>query len=131
VKDPTYTTAGRDLYHLFRNPNAYYRFSFDVTHDFSVLTSSPKSDSLISFFKVEGRELKLPSPSPSITVTFPGISLQSQTDNEMIFIRNVITKRDLVTGAPVTTRTDTVKYLRVVDPVKVAYFDNYLKKWHP
>ncbi len=132
IQDPTYTLSStRDLYHLFKSPNAYYRFSYLKTDDFSVLTLKPQSDSLISYYQVSGNQLMLPSPSPSTSNTYPGNNLISQTDNEMMFTRLVITKRDGNTGEPLTTRTDTIKYTRVVDQVKVAYFNNYLKQWHP
>ncbi len=134
VQDPTYSlSSSRDLYHLFKAPNAYYRFSYLKTNDFSVLTLKPQSDSMIAFYQVNGTQLMLPSPSPSASVGFgyPGNNLISQTDNEMMFTRLVITKRDGNTGEPLTTRTDTIKYTRVTDQVKVAYFNNYLKQWHP
>jgi len=132
VQDPTYTLSStRDLYHLFKAPNAYYRFSYLKTDNFSVLTLKPQSDSMISYYQVNGNQLMLPSPSPSTSTTYPGNNLISQSDNEMVFTRFVITKRDGNTGAPITTRTDTIKYTRVTDQVKVTYFNNYLRQWHP
>lgn len=132
VKDTTYANnSTRDLYHLFEGNNVFYRFSFLKTHDFSVLTSKPQSDSMITFYQVVGNQLQLPSPSPSTTTTYPGNNLLSKTDNQMFFTRLFIIKRDPVTGEVIQSRTDTIKYFRVTDPVKIAYFDNYLKQWHP
>jgi hypothetical protein len=134
-KDTTFTSnpanATADLFHLFKGSNAFYRFSFLKTHDFSVLTSSPRADSMISFYRVQGNQLQLPSPSPSTTNVIPGNDLLSKTDNEMQFTRLIVTKRNAATGKPEATRLDTIKYFRVTDAVKIAYFDNYLKKWHP
>ena len=134
IVDPTYTNnTTRDLYHLFKGDNVYYRFSFLKTHDYSVLTSKPQSDSMISYYQVNGNQLMLPSPSPSASVGlgYPGNNLISQTGNDMMFTRLVVTKRDGNTGTILTTRTDTIRYTRVTDQVKVAYFNNYLKQWHP
>jgi hypothetical protein len=135
LRDTTFTSnaanSGSDLYHLFRSPNAYYRFSFLKTHDFSVLTSQPRSDSMISFFQIIGDQLMIPNPAPSTTNIVPGNDLLSRSDNEMLFTRTVITKRNATTGKIEGTRIDTIRYLRVTDPTKVKYFDNYLKKWHP
>jgi len=49
----------------------------------------------------------------------------------MVFTREIVVKRNAITAVIEKTRIDTIKYFRVTDPVKVAFFDNYLKKWHP
>jgi hypothetical protein len=135
LKDTTFTSnaanATSDLYHLFRSPNAYYRFSFLKTHDFSVLTSQPRADSMISYFQVIANQLMIPNPAPSNTNNVPGNDLLSKSENEMLFTRLVITKRNITNGKIEGTRVDTIRYIRVTDPVKTRYFDNYLKKWHP
>lgn len=135
LRDTTFTSnaanANADLYHLFRGPNAYYRFSFLKTHDFSVLTSKPRADSMISYFQVIGDQLMIPNPAPSTTNNVPGNVLLKRSDNEMFFTRTVVTKRNISTGKVEGTRIDTVQYYRVTDPVKIKYFDNYLKQWHP
>jgi len=134
-KDTTFTSivanATADLYHLFKGSNAYYRFSFPKTTDFSVLTTKPKSDSLISFYQVKGNMLMIPNPAPSTSNNVPGNILVSKTADQMVFTREIVVKRNAITAVIEKTRIDTIKYFRVTDPVKVAFFDNYLKKWHP
>jgi hypothetical protein len=73
----------------------------------------------------------IPNPAPSNTNNVPGNDLLSKSDNEMLFTRTIITKRNATTGKIEGTRIDTIRYIRVTDPTKVKYFDNYLKKWHP
>jgi hypothetical protein len=134
-KDITFTSnatnATADQYHLFRGPNAFYRMSFLKTQDFSILTATPRSDLLIGFYKVEGKMLMTPTRAPSYTNPVEGCVLLSQKENEMLFTRHVTIRRDAVSGAIVSERTDTLRYIKVKDAVKVAYFDNYLKKYHP
>jgi len=132
IQDPTYTlNTTRDLYHLFKPSNAYYKLSFLKADNFSNLNLRPQTDSLISFYQVNGRQLMLPNLSASATNVVPGNDLLSQTANEMTFTRFIIVKRDASTGVILQTRTDTIRYTRVSDPIKVTYFDNYLKRWHP
>jgi len=132
--DTTFTSnvsnATSDLYHLFKGENVYYRFSFLKTHNFADLASKPRADSLISYYQIRADMLMIPNPAPSTTNIVPGNVLVSQTADNMKFIRTVITKRDPITAAVVATRVDTIRYFRVTDPVKIAWFDNYLKKWH-
>ncbi len=131
VQDPRYSTnATRDLFHLFRGSNVFYRYSFPKNHDFSVLTSRPQSDSMVTFYQVIGKQLQLPSPSPSTTTIYPGHDLQREAANELVFTRFVIETISPIDGSITKSRTDTVLYTRVSDPVKIAYFDNYLKKYH-
>lgn len=135
LKDTTFTSnsanANADLYHLFKGDIAFYRFSFLKTHDFTVLTSSPRADSLIASYQVRGDELWLPNPAPSFNNIVPANKLISRTDNEMIFTRYIILRRSTIDGKVLSDRTDTIKYVKVTDPAKVNYFDNYLKRWHP
>ena len=134
-KDVTFTStatnATADQYHLFRGANVFYRMSFLKTHDFSVLTSTPRSDLLLGFYKVEGKKLMTPTRAPSYTNPVEACVLISQNENEMLFSRHVVERRNAVTGAVVAERTDTLRYIKVKDAAKVAYFDNYLKKYHP
>ena len=131
VQDPTYASnSTRDLYHLFKGTNAFYRFSFMKTHDFSNLMSKPQSDSLISFYKTEGDMLLLPNPSASATNVVPGNNLIKQPKDELTFIRYVILSRDL-TGKVSQSRTDTIRYTRVTETVKINYFDSYIRRFHP
>lgn len=137
ASDTTFTrTAANstaDLYHLFRKPNAYYRFSFPKTFDFSVLTAKPRSDSMISYYQILGDQLQLPNPAPSASFIVPGYDLISKTSDEMIFTRPIINSAviDPNTGKQARSGLDTIIYTRVSDPTKKAYFDNYLKQWHP
>jgi hypothetical protein len=135
LKDTSFTSipanATADLFHLFRSPYAFYRLSFLKTHDFSVLNSRPRNDSLISMYKVEGNQLMLTNGAPSVTNNLGGNFLISRTDNEMVFTRTVVLRRNTLDGKIIAQRTDTIRYQRVTDPVKVAYFDNYLKTYHP
>lgn len=135
LRDTTFTAAPAnancDLYHLFKAPNAYYRFSFPNTFDFSVLTAKPRADSMISFYQTVGNQLQIPNPAPSTTNNVPGNDLLSKTDNQMVFTRYVITRRNATTGKVEQSRTDTITYLRVTDATKIQYFNNYLKQWHP
>jgi hypothetical protein len=135
LKDTSFTSntanAAADLFHLFRSPNAFYRLSFLKTHDFSVLNSRPRNDSLISMYKVEGNQLMLTNSTASATNNLSGNFLISRTDDEMVFTRTVILRRSTLDGKVLAERTDTIRYQRVKDPVKVAYFDNYLKTYHP
>jgi hypothetical protein len=78
-------------------------------------------------YKVYGIELLL----SNTLVGFPSSLLVTQGDNNMTFTRTTVTARNVVDGKVTATRTDTIRYTRVTDATKVAYFDNYLKKWHP
>jgi hypothetical protein len=135
LRDTTFTAnvnnAAADLYHLFRGEHAFYRFSFLKTHNFADLTSKPRSDSIISYYQIKGKMLMLPTPAYSTINSVPGNVLVKQTSDMMVFTRLVVVKRNTLTGAVEKTRTDTVKYSKVTDAVKTAWFDNYLKKWHP
>jgi hypothetical protein len=135
LRDTTFTStpanASADLYHLFRAPHAYYRFSFPKTFDFTILTAKPRPDSLISYYQTEGNQLQIPNPTQSTNNTISGNDLLSKTEAQMVFTRTNILQRDFLTGKPTRTRIDTITYVRVTDPNKVKYFDNYLKQWHP
>lgn len=135
LKDTTFTAtaanATADLYHLFKGEHVYYRFSFPKTQNFADLTAKPRADSLISFYQIKGDMLMIPNPAPSTTNIVPGNVLVNQASDQMKFIRTVIVKRNAITAEIEKTRTDTIKYIRVTDPIKIAWFDNYLKKWHP
>jgi len=135
LRDTTFTSiptnASSDLYHLFKGEHAFYRLSFAKTHDFSVLTSRPRPDSLISFYRVEGAQLQIPHSASSYSNNIPGNNLIKQTADEMVFTRYVIMRRSTITGKILADRTDTIRYVRVTDPAKVAYFNNYLKTYHP
>jgi hypothetical protein len=133
VQDPIYTVANptADLFHLFKGQNAFYRFSFLKTHNYSLLTSTPRADSMISYYQVVGKQLMLPNPAPSTTNVLPGCVLMEQTGDQMTFSRLVITKRNGTTGKIEATRTDTIRYTKLSNPTQIAYFNNYLKKWHP
>lgn len=133
VQDPIYTMANptADLFHLFKGQNVFYRFSFLKTHNYALLTSAPRVDSMISYYQVVGKQLMLPNPAPSTTNVLPGSMLMSRDDNQMIFSRLVITKRNGTNGKIEATRTDTIRYSKVSDPLRQAYFNNYLKRWHP
>jgi hypothetical protein len=120
-----------DLFHLFRKENAYYRLSFLKTHNFSDLNSKPRADSVINFYSTEGEMLKLTNVAASFTNELPGNILISRTDNEMVFTRFIVERRSTIDGKITASRTDTIRYLKVTDPVKVAYFDNFLKRFHP
>ena len=134
-KDTTFTVsaanATADLYHLFKGDHVYYRFSFPKIHNFSDLASKPRADSLISYYQIKGDLLMLPTPAYSLSNSVPGNVLVKKTDDMMVFTREVIVKRNSLTAVVEKTRIDTIKYYKVSDAVKVAYFDNYLKKWHP
>jgi len=82
-------------------------------------------------YKVEGNQLMLTNGAPSVTNNLGGNFLISRTDNEMVFTRTVVLRRNTLDGKIIAQRTDTIRYQRVTDPVKVAYFDNYLKTYHP
>ncbi|MFZ9388839.1 MAG: hypothetical protein ACO25B_13245 [Chitinophagaceae bacterium] len=135
LRDTSFTSipanATADLFHLFRSPHAFYRLSFLKTHDFSNVNSRPRTDSLISMYKVEGNQLLLTNGAPSVTNNLAGNMLISRTDDEMVFTRTVVLRRSTLDGKVTLERTDTIRYQRVKDPVKVAYFDNYLKTYHP
>lgn len=135
LKDTSFTSipanSTADLFHLFRGPHAFYRLSFLKTHDFSNLNSRPRTDSLISMYKVEGNQLMLTNGVPSVTNIQEGNFLISRTDDEMVFSRRVVLRRSTLDGKVTAERTDTIRYLRVKDPAKVAYFNNYLKTYHP
>lgn len=132
VKDTSYVNnATRDLYHLFKGSNAFYRFSFLKTDNFLLPTLKPQSDSLITFYQVIGNQLQLPSISPSTATTYSGNDLLSQNASEMSFARLVILKRDPVTAVILQSRLDTIRYIKVTDNIKIAYFDKFLKQWHP
>jgi hypothetical protein len=135
LKDTSFTAtsanASADLYHLFKGEHVFYRFSFLKTHNFADLNSKPRSDSLISYYQIKGNMLMLPTPAYSVTKSVPGNVLVKQTNDQMVFMREVVEKRNTITGEVEKTRIDTVKYYRVTDAVKIAWFDNYLKKWHP
>lgn len=133
VQDPLYTAANPtvDLFHLFKGENVFYRFSFLKTHNYALLASSPRADSMISYYQVVGKQLMLPNPAPSTTNVLPGSFLISQDAGQMTFSRLVITKRNGTTGKIEATRTDTIRYAKVTDVLKQTYFNNYLKKWHP
>jgi hypothetical protein len=125
VKDKNYVdTATADLYHLFKGESPFYRFSFLKNTDFANPATLPRKDSLIAYYQTRGDMLMLSSQGP-------GFNLIYQDDSQMKFSQTKITKRDGVTGEVLTTKTDTVLYLLVTDPVKISYFDNLLKKWHP
>lgn len=133
--DKTFTSnasnATSDLYHLFRDDHAFYRFSFLKTHDFSVLTAKPRADSLIGYYQVEGNLLMIPNPAPSFANIVPGNQLISRSDNEIVFTRYIVERRSALDGSIQQDRTDTIRYLRVTDQAKVRYFDNLLKIYHP
>lgn len=135
LKDTSFTSISTnstaDLFHLFRGPHAFYRLSFLKTHNYSDLTSRPRTDSLISMYRVEGNQLLLTNHAPSVTNNLGGNFLLSRTDDEMVFTRNVVLRRSTLDGKVTLQRTDTIRYQRVKDPVKEAYFDNFLKKYHP
>lgn len=135
LRDTTFTgiaaNATADLFHLFRGPHAFYRLSYLKTHDFSVRTSRPRNDSLISMYQVEGNQLRLTNGAASFANVVEGNNLLSRTQDEMIFTRHVVIRRSAIDGKVTAERTDTIRYVRVTDPVKVAYFDNYLKTYHP
>ena len=132
--DPTFTSntanATSDLYHLFVEPNAFYRLTFSKSFDFSKLDLKPRADSLVSFYKIEGNVLKIPNPAPSITNIIPGLTLESQTTNQMIFSRYHIVRRSLLTGEVLQDRTDKITYELVSDAAKNAYFKNFISKYH-
>ena len=132
--DTTFTSntanATADLYHLFVEPNAFYRLTFANTFDFSKLDLKPRADSLVSFYKIEGNVLKIPNPAPAITNIIPGLTLKSQTPNQMVFSRYHIIRRNLLTGEVLQDRTDEVTYELVTDAAKIAYFKNFISKYH-
>ena len=135
LKDTTFTAnvnnAAADLYHLFKGEHVFYRFSFLKTHNFADLTTKPRADSIISFYQIKGDMLMLPTPAYSTVNSVPGNVLVKQASDRMVFTREVVVKRNTLTGAVEKTRIDTVKYFKVTDAAKIAWFDNYLKKWHP
>ena len=132
--DPTFTSntanATADLYHLFVEPNAFYRLTFAKTFDFSKIDLKPRADSMVSFYKIEGNVLKIPNPAPSITNIIPGMTLESQTPNQMVFSRYHIVRRSLLTGEVLQDRTDKITYELVSDAAKNAYFKNFIGKYH-
>jgi len=134
IDDTTFTVnptnATSDLFHLFKGSNSFYRLSFLKTHDFSNLNSRPRNDSLISFYKVEGNQLMLTNGTASFANVVGGNNLISRTDNEMIFTRYVVERRSAIDGSVIKDRLDTIRYIKVTDQVKVAYFDNYLSTYH-
>jgi hypothetical protein len=135
LNDKTFTSSSAnstaDLYHLFRKPNAYYRLSFLKTHDFSNLNSKPRADSVINFYSTEGNMLKLTNVAASFANEVPGNVLISRSDNELVFTRFIIERRSTIDGKVTSSRTDTIRYVKVTDAAKVAYFDNFLKRFHP
>jgi hypothetical protein len=132
--DPTFTSnitnATTDLYHLFVEPNAFYRVAFANNFDFSKLALKPRADSLVSFYKIEGNVLKIPNPAPAITNIIPGLNLKSQSPSQMVFSRYHIVRRNLLTGEVLEDRTDEITYELVTDEAKNAYFKNFLSKYH-
>jgi hypothetical protein len=134
VDDPTFTNsapnASADLYHLFRGEHAFYRLSFPKTHDFTNLSAKPRPDSLIGFYQIKGNALMIPNPAPSFSNNVPENILISRTDNEMVFTRYIIVRRSLLDGTIIEDRVDTIRYIRVTDPAKISYFDNFLKTYH-
>jgi hypothetical protein len=135
LRDTTFTVsaanATADLFHLFRGEHAFYRLSFLKTHDFTNLTLRPRNDSLISYFQVSGNKLMIPNPAPSFTNIVPENVLLSKTESEMIFTRYVVERRSNLDGKILNARTDTIRYIKVTDAAKIAYFNNYLKTYHP
>jgi hypothetical protein len=126
------SNATADLYHLFRGENNFYRYSFLKTDDFTKTTTlRPRLDSVRAIYRIEGNSLILPNPSPSITNNIPKSVLVSQTSDELVFTQDVIVTRSLVDGRVLLSRKDNVKYKKVTDPIKIEYFNAYLKKYHP
>lgn len=132
--DPTFTSnttnATTDLYHLFVEPNAFYRVAFANNFDFSKLDLKPRADSMVSFYKIEGNFLKITNPAPAITNIIPGLNLKSQTPSQMVFTRYHIVRRSLLTGEVLEDRTDEITYELVTDVPKNEYFKNFLCKYH-
>jgi hypothetical protein len=132
--DPTFTSnttnATADLYHLFVEPNAFYRLSFANNFDFTKLNLRPRPDSIISFYKIEGNVLKIPNPAPAITNIIPGLTLESQSSSQMLFTRYHILRRSLLTGEILQDRTDKITYDMVTEEAKIAYFKNFISRFH-
>jgi hypothetical protein len=120
-----------DLYHLFKGDFNFYRYSFPKTQDFTKLDAKPRADSLRAVYRIEGKNLILPNPLPSVSNNVPKSVLISNSADELVFKQDVILRRSLVDGRVLLSRVDNVKYKRVTDPAKITYFDAYLKRFHP
>lgn len=132
VTDPTYSfNNARNLFYLFRGDHVFYRYSFLKAHDFNNLASRPQSDSIVSYYQIKGNQLMLPNPTPSASNVVPGNDLISESADQLVFTRFVILSRDPLNGSVTKSRTDTITYNRVTDAAQIAYFNNYLKAYHP
>jgi hypothetical protein len=133
LNDTTFTSIKSNdtsnLYHLFRGNNAYYRLAYSKNADFTNLSLRPNKDSAHSFYQVVGSELMLSNHAASFNTNVGGNVLLSQTGNQMVFTRYVVERRSAIDGKVIKDRTDTIRYNKVTDPTKVAYFDNYLKTY--
>ena len=129
--DPTFISNDTlSLFHLFVEPNAFYRLTFSNKFDFSKLELKPRPDTIVGFYKIEGNVLKIPNPAPSISNSIQGLTLESQTAGQMNFSRYYVVRRSLLTGEILEDRTDKITYESVSDAAKVAYFKNFISKYH-
>lgn len=123
VQDPVYDNVKGDLFYLLEGGERFFKLSFNKGYDFKNLTGRARQDSLSGIYKVENEMLMITSAAYGI----PGLLILDKTDSYIRTLRDVPLKRDLITGAVLQNRLDTVLLERVVDRDAILYFDNYLK----
>jgi len=135
VLDPVFTSVSAnstaDQYHLFKGTNGFFSYSFLKTTDFSNPLTRPRNDSIIGFHQIVGNELQIPIVAPALNNLPSANNLLSEGQNEKVFTRYLVLRRSALDGKVVDSRTDTIRYIRVTDAVKIAYFDTYLKRYYP